>query len=285
MSVVTAAAVRIATGVGALVLVAASIAAIGVLPARAASSGISLSLDGIGYAPTIGSPLFGSSRLVPNDSVTRSFWVRNDAPAAGYLRLTLRDPSTTNLDFADALSLRADLVGWPGETVALQAARPCSRLSEGPVIAAGTAARVDLTAALGDLDGSHGQGGGASFTIVVSLSGEPQGLGRSGCPTTGSSFAGFPGSDTAASRRAQGAAVIASAAGIPLSDDLPTTTVQGGPPTSPPTPSPSRRLAASANTDRFYQEWDVGLWLIALLLGGLGTQFLGRRGRRLAARR
>ncbi|MBI5161757.1 MAG: hypothetical protein HY996_10160 [Micrococcales bacterium] len=281
------AATRAAIGAGALVLAAVSIGLTGVAPARAAGSGISVSLDGVSYAPSLSAPLFGASRLVPNDAITRSFWVRNDAPSAGYLRLTLRDPTTTNVDFADALSLRADLDGWPGETVALQSARPCSRLSEGPVIAAGTAARVDLTAALGDLDGLHGQGGTAAFTVVVSLSGEPQGLGRSGCPTLGSSIAGFPGLGSGEGRRAaRGTAVFGTSPSgwLPLSDGGSTITVEGGSPTTTPAPLPTRRLVASANTGRFYQEWDVALWLAALLLGGFGTQLLGRR-RRAAARR
>lgn len=267
-------------GIAILVAALASVlvALVGVAPAQAAGSGISFSVDGTNYAPNLSAPLFGSALLVPNDTITRSFWVRNDASSAGYLRLTLRDVATTNIDFADVLNLRADLIGWPGESVPVQSARPCARLSEGPIIPAGSAAKVDVSAALGDLLGLHGQGGMANFTVVVSLSGEPLGLGRTGCPASGAQIGGFSDYDARDTVRAfHGATAFSSTASgwMPVTETHLNPTEVTTPTTA--TPTPPVRLVAHVNSTRFYQEWDVALWLVVLLLGGIGALLWGRR--------
>ena len=263
-------------------LTAALTTLVGVAPAQAATPGISLSRDGVTWAAALTGSLFGDYRLVPGDAVTRTFWVRNDATSAGYLRLTLRDVATTNLDFADALSLRADLVGWPGETVAVQSARPCSRLTEGPIVPAGSAARIELTAALGDLVGLRGQGGTAGFNVVVSLSGEPLGLGKSGCPSTGAEVAGFPGYQQGGTvRSTRGGTVFAATANgwTPMATGPTTVTAVADPQIPTPTGIGADMRLVVANTGRFYQEWFVLLWLVVLLLAAIGSWLLGRRRR------
>lgn len=248
------------------------------LPAAAAPSAIEFSRDGASWSGALAGSIFGDYRLVPSDAVTREVYIRNNAAAAGYLRITLRDVTTDNLDFAGALSVRADLVGWPGETVPVSSARPCARLSEGPVLPSGGVARVELSALLGALDGQRGQGGSAAFQIVVSLSGQPQGLGATGCPTTGASVAGYaPTVLSARPFRGGGAVYTSTASGwttstwVPGTSTDPTTTTPG---TTLPT---THSLRVAANTDRFYQEYDAALWLLAALLGAAAAWIVLRR--------
>lgn len=255
-----------------------------VAPAVAAPSAIEFSRDGASWGSALSGSVFGDYRLVPDDAVTRSFYVRNNAASAGYLRITMRDVTTDNLDFGGALSVRADLVGWPGEAIPVSSARPCARLSEGPVIASGGAARVDLTALLGDLDGQRGQNGSAGFQIVVSLSGQPQGLGASGCPTSGADVAGFT-PVSSGSRAFRGSPVVYSStpsgwSATTWTPGTTTTTTDPGTTIADPGTTTPDGMRVVSNTDRFHQEYDVALWLLGALLGAAAAWTVLRRRQR-----
>ena len=101
--------------------------------------------------------LFGDVLLVPGGSADRAFYVRNGASEPAVLRVTLYDVTTTDTDFAAALTVTTSLPGRPGTSVPVTDARPCATLSQGQVLAAGDGIRLDNVAALADLNGTGGQ--------------------------------------------------------------------------------------------------------------------------------
>src|SRR6185312_6133871 len=101
--------------------------------------------------------------MVPGDSQTKTFYVRNSGNEAGVLRITMEDVSATNVDFANALTLGVTTTGHAGTSASITRANPCWELLDGQTIGAGQSVVVTATVALGDLDGQAGQGAMASM--------------------------------------------------------------------------------------------------------------------------
>ena len=237
----------------------------------AASQPVQFSDDGIHWSDSYSGALFGGVLLVPGGSVDRSFYVRNGAAEPAILRVTLYDVATTDVDLADAMTLSTSLPGLPGASIPVTDARPCATLSQGHVLAAGDSVRLDNVAALADLNGTTGQTHSVSFSIAVSLSSTDSGApAPDTCPTDfGATVIGSPDPGTATGShpvRHLGAGGWSPA-----------------PATASPTPTPSATATAPAapgdtgsglrqlvgNTERFYQEKFVALWLAMAALGAI----------------
>src|SRR5690554_7140761 len=84
--------------------------------ANAAPGGVEVSPDGVHYSSNYSGALFTDiDHLVPGDSDTAIFYLRNSATEPGFLRITLRDVVTSNADFANALSMQASTFGHQGD--------------------------------------------------------------------------------------------------------------------------------------------------------------------------
>ncbi|MCW4384819.1 hypothetical protein OH146_03415 [Salinibacterium sp. SYSU T00001] len=139
--------------------------------AVAASDVVLVSADGTAYGTELSGSVFTDiANMVPGDSQTGSFYVRNAGENPGFLRIVLKDVSVSDDDLADALTIAADTASQEGEATPVALAEPCWVLSEGEVVPPDTTARIDLTAAIGNLDGTRGQGAIAEASLGVSLS-------------------------------------------------------------------------------------------------------------------
>lgn len=151
-----------------------SVGVIAVAPApaaHAAGGSIEISTDGVTFVSNLSGSLFTDiATMVPGDSQSANFYVRNSGNQAGFLRITLRDVVSTDAHLASALTVSASVPGFVGAPVAVDTATPCRVLTEGLVLAPGQTATVATSAALGDLLGQNGQGGNADFAIRVALS-------------------------------------------------------------------------------------------------------------------
>lgn len=138
----------------------------------AAEAGVvEVSRDGVAYSPTWSGILFDDlGAMVPGDSRSELFSVRNSGTEPGFLRITLLDVASTDGDLGDALTLRADTTSVSGIPVAVSTADPCWVLVEGPILAPGDVEAVTAELELGDLDGLAGRDGSVSLAIRVSLS-------------------------------------------------------------------------------------------------------------------
>src|SRR5690554_8026172 len=96
------------------------------IAAMASPGGVEVSPDGVHYSSNYSGALFTDiDHLVPGDSDTAIFYLRNSATEPGFLRITLRDVVTSNADFANALSMQASTFGHQGEPATILEADPC----------------------------------------------------------------------------------------------------------------------------------------------------------------
>lgn len=138
--------------------------------ASAAAGGVQVSPDGTNFAANHTGALFNDiARMVPGDSQSAVFYVRNSGTEAGILRITLQDVVSSDADYADALGITLSSAATPGTASAISAANPCMVLLEGETVAPGQVVTVSSTAALGNLAGQAGQGATATFSLGVGL--------------------------------------------------------------------------------------------------------------------
>ena len=124
------------------VLALAGLLVLTAAPAHAADE-LSLSRDGVTWAPELADPLFDSSvRWVPGDERSESFYVRNESAQAGRLAIDiLGTPVHTLLDTGD---LDIDAQGAGGTWVSVSTPGTHRLLSDGSV-PADSERRVDVT--------------------------------------------------------------------------------------------------------------------------------------------
>ena len=239
--------------VGALTLVNAQSAA--------AAGAIEVSSDGVHFGSSYPGVLFDASvAMVPGDSQTKTFYVRNSGNEAGVLRITMEDVSATNVDFADALTLGVSTTGQTGIAASLTKANPCWELLDGQKIGAGQSVVVTATVALGDLDGQAGQGARASMAMKASLSAPAAApLGQTACGSGPSSdiVALAPATGTARTLTTLAAPTDTQPQAPEANTQLPTLAV------------PGNSASVDPNTWRLYQELLVLLMVLALILGSV----------------
>lgn len=157
--------------VAAVFITLATAASLGAAPAYATGNGMEFSTDGAHYSTVFPGSLFKDvAVLVPGDSQTVTFWIRNAADSAGYLRLVMSDVATSNPALADALSLRVDTESFAGTPARLSLASPCWVIAEGDRLESGGAVRLTATLTLGDLDNTDGQNAKSLFSVRAGLS-------------------------------------------------------------------------------------------------------------------
>ena len=155
--------------VGAITL---GIALAGIVPATSASAAgsITISDDGVTYGAAYPGTLYDSLyRLVPTDSESESFYIRNDTSNAGFLRIVLRNVSFNDAAYAAALTVSASTPAATGSAVPISAAAPCAVLVQGQTVQPGESVHISTVLALGDLTGKAGQNATAQFSLRVEL--------------------------------------------------------------------------------------------------------------------
>lgn len=161
--------IRLVTAVVGIALAMAT--SLGVAPAYAAGSSMEFSTDGVHYSTVFPGSLFDDvAVLVPGDSQTVTFWIRNAAASAGYLRLVMSDVVTSNPALAGALSLRVETESFAGTPARLSLASPCWVVVEGDRLESGRAVKVTATLTLGNLNDTDGQNARSSFSLRAGLS-------------------------------------------------------------------------------------------------------------------
>lgn len=277
---------------GALVLGAALVAPVVTAPAALAAkdtNGLELSRDGESWADTLGEPVFADlGMLVPGDTESTKFFVRNGSENDGYLRVSLTDVVSENPHYKEALSVTAAISGREGVPVPLSSAdAACMVLIEGKLVSPGESVEISAKLALGVLLGNEGQNSDASFNIRVALSEIPPGtLDPTACDVTGSDI-------DAGTEPGAGADPGDEPSGTTGSGTAPAGTVNGGgtqdgdlpgeaPQTLPETPiAPTGPLGwfIDPNTGDLREEVMIYVFVAAFILGGGGFAFLAWRKR------
>lgn len=254
---------RAITGVAMIALVGALTLA-GAQSASAAGA-IEVSSDGVHYGASYPGALFDSHvAMVPGDSQSKTFFVRNSGNEPGILRITMEDVSVNDVDFADALTLSVSTTGHGGTAASISKADPCWELLEGQRIRAGESVMVTTTVALGNLDGVAGQGATASMTMKASLSA------TAAAPASSTTCSSGPRSDVVALAPATGTPRSLTTVATPA--DASANTQSQAPEANTQLPTlavPGAGATVDPNTWRLYQELLVLLMVLALILGSL----------------
>jgi hypothetical protein len=235
--------------------------------AQAASAAgiIDVSSDGVSYSSNYPGALFDPHvAMVPGDSQSKVFYVRNSGNEAGILRITMEDVSASDIDFANALTVSVSTAGFSGAPASISKANPCWELLDGKSIGPGQSVAVTTEVALGDLNGLAGQGATAGMVMRASLSAPAAApLGSTACSSG-------PSSDVVALAPAAGAARQLTTLAQPGEAAASTTAQAPEANTQLPTLAvPGSGVTVDPNTWHLYQELLVLLMVLALILGSL----------------
>jgi len=159
-----------ATVIAAAVVFGTLVVASSAATAAHAAGSIGVSDDGVTFGASYPGSLFDSiAHLVPMDSDSESFYIRNDTTEAAFLRIVLRDVTYSDAAYGAALSLSASTSARTGTPTPLTSATPCVVLVEGQTVQPGQVVPISAVLALGNLDGSAGQNATAAMTMRIEL--------------------------------------------------------------------------------------------------------------------
>ncbi len=161
----------------------------------------------------------------------------------------------------------------------------CASLVSGVHLAQGQSVRVDVTLAMRNVGGTTSQGSLAAFNLKANLTSDdvaaPTGCSVVTPPDPTPTPSPEPTSDGGGGNGGGGGSVIIP--GVPADPDpsatpTPSVTPTPDPSVSPtPTPNPPHGDGNIGNTDRFYQEWFVAAWVLAMVFGGVLSWWVARR--------
>jgi hypothetical protein len=227
-----------------LVAGASSVAAV------ADTNGLELSTDGVTFGPTLSAPLFDSMPpLVPTQTATASFVVRNGSAVPAYLSVVLGGRGWDSWDYASSLSVTAASPGSASGAATLTSNDNCAVLLHGHLLQPGETAVVATSITLGDLGGVSGQQASAWMVLTVKLTQSATSRSPRACSSGGSTV------------------VVVPDANAPVATPEPSAT-----PTTDPAPGvdPVTGLPAFSNTA---SGWDGRFVFAALLAVPLGAAF------------
>ncbi|MEY2850022.1 MAG: hypothetical protein RI885_2689 [Actinomycetota bacterium] len=142
--------------------------------AAAASSGpvVLVSDDGVTFTDRLAGGLFdGAGALVPGGRVSSTLWIKNPAPVAASLRVSVRGADVSSATFADAVALDA----WnsvTGTTTSKSFAdlRSCGVLMTAQDVPPGGVTRLEFAIVMDEqVDGATAQRESARFDLLVAM--------------------------------------------------------------------------------------------------------------------
>lgn len=168
-------------------VVAATLLVVGApAPAHAADRTEALvSADGKKFGPSIDSGLFdGFGEMVPGDTVTGTFWVKNPISSDVAMRVSVRNFVSPSAAFAQAVTFSAwDSVSDSVEDSALVDMFDCKVVVASRELGGGEVVKVDLTLTMDDVvEGRIAQNDRGRLSFVVAMrDGEAGGFPASAC--------------------------------------------------------------------------------------------------------
>ncbi|QEO14086.1 hypothetical protein FLP10_06350 [Agromyces intestinalis] len=229
-------------------------------PAQAANPPIAISPDGVVYAAQYPGQLFEGVLIVPTGSAVRPFWVQNTGPTGANLAIAVRDVQSADPEFLAALGISAVSGAQGGAVVVLDEVGACASLLRGVHLEPGQSTQVDIELAMANVGGTVAQGSTASFNVRVNLTSDD-------VPAPDGCTPPIPPQPEGPDIPGVLAPTSGLTAGSPATDA-----------TAAPEPDGDVR-ALEGDTDRFFQEYFVLTWPIALVIGGACAWWWARRRR------
>jgi hypothetical protein len=191
---------RILAGAIATMIVGGAGAAMGTAPAFADTPPvITLSPDGVVWSTTLAGGLFDSFQgVVPGDSVTKSFYVKNPLSTPITMRTRAMDVVSSSAQFDNSITVDGNAGGLAlAAAVPLASLANCSTIAPDLIVPAHGTAKVSITLAMLNVSGSFAQSKTGGFDVLLSMEDAEAGTGATSCdstdPTTGTGGGGTGG--------------------------------------------------------------------------------------------
>lgn len=141
---------------------------------RAAASeadGVLVSSDGMVFAPTLATPIFGQlDLLVPGGEITSTLWIRNPTASASELRLSAQDITVPSTLYGEAVTLTVlDAASGRSQSRVLGRISRCDLLLPSRTVAADGTVKLDLSLAMGDITGQDAQNETATLAFGIDM--------------------------------------------------------------------------------------------------------------------
>ncbi len=159
-----------ALSIVALALAAPLVAVAVPTPAYAATD-LLISTDGVTFGPALTSGLFdGLGMMVPLDTETATFWVKNPTADPASLRVSVQDLVVTSAVLASSMTLTAfdDGTGTTNNSQ-LDTLAPCDVVIAPQTILSGAVIRVDLTITMLNVNGLTAQDKIGALTFLAAM--------------------------------------------------------------------------------------------------------------------
>ncbi|TBN56219.1 hypothetical protein EYE40_01750 [Glaciihabitans arcticus] len=163
--------------------------------AQASPTEILVSADGVSFGTHFGTPLFaGIGKLVPQDVVTVSFWVRNPTTSVANMRVSVSHLVSPSMEMASNLMLTAvDVSMGATESSAIADLSTCDVVVAPRPLAGGATMRVDLTLEMMDVTGQVAQAKLGDLDFLVGMRDTQAGaFPASACDDVGVAIPGIP---------------------------------------------------------------------------------------------
>ncbi|MEL4319588.1 LPXTG cell wall anchor domain-containing protein [Leifsonia sp. YIM 134122] len=159
--------------------------------ASATPDAISVSSDGVSFAPTLPTGLFATlGTFIPGRSASARIWVRNDSSVAARLRVDAWIEDSTDASYTAALSIRATVADTEGANVGLgPQPSSCTPLVDDRLVGAGSVVPITFRLSMADVGGTTAQAASADavlrFTMTEDAVPDPA---TDECPTGGATI-------------------------------------------------------------------------------------------------
>ena len=188
---------RIVAGAIATMIVGGAGAAMGTAPAFADTPPvITLSPNGVVWSTSLAGGLFDSFQgVVPGDSVTKSFYVKNPLSTPITMRTRAMDVVSSSAQFDNSITVDGTAGGLElAAAVPLASLANCSTIAPDLIVPAHGTAKVSITLAMLNVSGSFAQSKTGGFDVLLSMEDAEAGTGATSCdstdPTTGTGGGG-----------------------------------------------------------------------------------------------
>lgn len=136
----------------------------------APTDAISLSSNGVDFAPDLPAGLFNSlGTFIPGRTASVRIWVRNDSPAEARLRVDAWAEASTDPEYTASLTISATVPDAPGRAAALGSQPSCTALVTDRILDSGSAVPITFRLSMSDVAGTTAQAASADAMLRFTL--------------------------------------------------------------------------------------------------------------------
>jgi hypothetical protein len=181
--------------IAAMIIASATILATGAPAAHAAHLPIEFSADGVHWQTAPLASVYPDAFLIaPGDSRSDTIYLRSTATQPAAVTIAVRDVTSDDAHFAEALSLSSSSnLGAGLQATSFDSIPDCTAVLPRRVVSPGEVVALTLTTTMSAaIDARNATGSDASFVLLVGMSDPAVSVGVTGCPSGGVNIPSTP---------------------------------------------------------------------------------------------